>query len=162
MEEELGVAEMQAQRAIRQTTTEQLMVLLHELAMDRTVEVNDRALDESFGTVNRIIATRSSMAGMYDQQFPLWHYVNLGLLATAVCVIFFIMTDRSALRFLGGFELKLCWSMLVGTIAVMSVVIYDLNTPLRGGLSVREGGGPVFLDTIYLGRVSKIQRRELR
>jgi hypothetical protein len=132
MEEELSVAQMEEQRSIRQTTTEQLMVLLHDMSSDKTVDVNSRVLDESYGTVNRIIALRSSMASVYDQQFPMWHYGNLGLLATTICVIFFIMTDRSALRFLGGFQLKLCWSMLVGTIAVMAIVIYDLNTPLKG------------------------------
>jgi hypothetical protein len=67
-----------------------------------------------------------------------WHYGNLGLLASAICTIFFILTDRSALLFLGAFQLKVCWAILVGTLALMGCVIYDLNTPLSVSRYVQE------------------------
>jgi hypothetical protein len=40
------------------------------------------------------------------------------------------------LIFLGAFQLRTCWAILVGTISVLFCVIYDLNTPLQGMMSI--------------------------
>lgn len=130
---EISAQEMEFRREVRREEIELLMSILHEVSMiDGKEAVSGRVLDEAYGTLNRIIDRRSDMAAIYDQQFPLWHYGNLALLAFAICTVFFILTDRSALMFLGAFQLRTCWAILVGTISVLFCVIYDLNTPLQG------------------------------
>jgi len=119
-------------RERRRLQIEKLMILLHDLSGDPEVEVNGRVLDEAYGALNRISDRHTSMAAVYDLQFPTWHYGNLALLGSSICTIFFILTDRSALVFLGAFQLRVCWSILVCTISVMGCVMYDLNTPLEG------------------------------
>jgi Protein of unknown function (DUF4239) len=128
---EISAQEMQQRRELRREEVEFLMAILHEVSALEN-GVSGRALDEAYGTLNRIIDRRSDMAAVYDQQFPVWHYGNLALLAFAICTVFFILTDRSALMFLGAFQLRTCWAILVGTISVLFCVIYDLNTPLQG------------------------------
>lgn len=136
---------MDAAWSVRRTSTEQLMAVLHDLSADPLAQVDGCVMGEAYGTLNRIIASRCAMDGFYAQRFPVWHYGNLGLMGTAICVIFFILTDRSALVFLGAFQLKLCWAMLAGTMSVMSVVIYDLNTPLTGVFQIVKEADRQFL-----------------
>jgi hypothetical protein len=129
--------EMELRWETRREEIELVMSILHEVsAIPGQDTVNGRVLDEAYGTLNRIIDHRSDMAAVYDLQFPVWHYGNLALLAFAICTVFFILTDRSALIFLGALQLRTCWAMLVGTISVLFCVIYDLNTPLQGMMSI--------------------------
>lgn len=130
--EEISTDNMEVHRELRREEMEYLMSVLHEAS--EVESIHGRALDESYGALNRIIDRRSDMTTVYDQKFPVWHYGNLALLAIAICTVFFILTDRSALMFLGAFQLRTCWAILVGTISVLFCVIYDLNTPLQGML----------------------------
>jgi hypothetical protein len=115
----------------------QLITLFHQLSADETVKVPDNVLGAAYSTINEIIKLRSSLISTYENRFPVWHYGNLAVLASAICVIFLVLTDKTALNFLGGFQLRMCWSMLIGTFAMLGVVIYDLNTPLSGVFKVR-------------------------
>jgi hypothetical protein len=114
------------------------MQLLHQISSDRTVEdqVNGRALDECYATVNRLLRARSSLVTTYENCFPIWHYGNLCILAVAILFIFLVLTDKTALLFLGGFQLRMCWSMLIGTLSMLVVVLYDLNYPLSGAFQI--------------------------
>ncbi|KAG7366626.1 DUF4239 domain containing protein [Nitzschia inconspicua] len=141
---EISTSEMQLRQDVRGEEVEHLMSILHQVSMVDG-SVSSRVLDEAYGTLNRIIDRRSDMAAVYDQQFPLWHYGNLALLAFAICTVFFILTDRSALIFLGAFQLRTCWAILVGTISVLFCVIYDLNTPLQGVFQIVKQPDRIFL-----------------
>ena len=99
-------------------------------------------LVEAYNTINRIIQLRCNLISTYEMRLPIWHYGNLTILALAICTTFLVLTDKTALQFLGGFQLRLCWSMLVGTFAMLAVVIYDLNTPLSGVFQVGTTAEP--------------------
>lgn len=144
-EQEYGSEDMKERRDVRRREIQKLMILLHDLSIDPDAKPNGRILDESYGTVKRIIDGRAEIAATYDSQFPIWHYGNLILLASAICTIFFILTDRPALIFLGAFQLRTAWSLLVCTISVMGCVIYDLNTPLEGVFQVVKESDRQFL-----------------
>jgi hypothetical protein len=125
---------------------ENIMELFHEQAassssseQQKEVPVNDRALSEAYETLNRLIRSRSNLMSTYGNSFPIWHYGNLSILAGAILFIFLVLTDKTALAFLGGFQLRLCWSMLIGTFTMLGIVIYDLNSPLSGAFQVRTG-----------------------
>jgi hypothetical protein len=117
---------------------EQCMELLHRVSGDKSVaeDLNGRALDEAYATLNRLIRTRSSLITTYENSFPIWHYGNLCILAMAILFIFLVLTDKTALLFLGGFQLRMCWAMLIGTLSMLLAVIFDLNSPLGGTFTV--------------------------
>jgi hypothetical protein len=129
---------VQQRREAGRRILEQNMDLLHRVSGDKSVaaELNGRALDEAYGTLNRLIRTRSSLITTYENSFPIWHYGNLSILAMAILFIFLVLTDKTALLFLGGFQLRMCWSMLIGTLSMLLVVIFDLNSPLSGAFQV--------------------------
>ena len=117
---------------------EQTMGLLHRVSGDKSVagNLNGRALDEAYGTINRLIRTRSSIVTTFANAFPIWHYGNLCILGLAILFIFLVLTDKTALLFLGGFQLRMCWAMLIGTLSMLLVVIVDLNSPLSGAFQI--------------------------
>lgn len=134
----LPTRELKQRREAGRRLLEQNMDLLHKAAGDQSIaaELNGRALDEAYSTLNRLIRTRSSLITTFENSFPIWHYGNLCILAMALLFIFLVLTDKTALLFLGGFQLKMCWSMLIGTFSMLAVVIYDLNSPLSGAFQV--------------------------
>ena len=102
-----------------------------------TKKLNERVIGQAYDTLNRLIQTRSNLITNYENSFPLWHYGNLYILALAICFIFLTLTDKPALLFLGGFQLRICWAMLIGTFSMLAVVIYDLNSILSGTFQVK-------------------------
>ena len=102
------------------------------------LKLNERVIGQAYDTLNRLIQTRSNLITNYETYFPLWHYGNLCILALAICFIFLTLTDKPALLFLGGFQLRICWAMLIGTFSMLAVVIYDLNSILSGTFQVRK------------------------
>ena len=53
-------------------------------------------------------------------------------LAITILFVFLLETDQDAVQFLLGFQLSICWALLVGTYSLLAVVIYDLTTPFVG------------------------------
>jgi hypothetical protein len=114
----------------------ELMTCLHELSEDSDVEKNEKAIGEAYDRLNELINRRSSLENLYDATFPIWHYGNIFLLGIGICVIFLFLTDKPALQYLGDFQLRVCWAMLLGCFSMLTVTIVDLNTPLQGGYKV--------------------------
>ena len=138
LEDSFASSKIKERREAGRRILEQLMQLLHRVSGDQSVEdsVNGRALDEAYGTLNRLIRTRSELITSYENAFPIWHYGNLTILAVAILFIFLVLTDKTALLFLGGFQLRMCWAMLIGTFSMLAVVVYDLNDPLSGAFQI--------------------------
>jgi hypothetical protein len=114
----------------------ELMTSLHELSEDSDAEKNEKAIDEAYDRLNELINRRSNLENLYDATFPIWHYGNIFLLGLGICVIFLFLTDKPALQFLGNFQLRVCWAMLLGCFSMLTVTIVDLTTPLQGGYKV--------------------------
>jgi len=135
---DLPTAQLKQRREASRRLLEQNMDLLHHVSGDESVAdvLNGRAIDEAYATLNRLIHARSSLITNFENSFPIWHYGNLCVLASAILFIFLVLTDKTALLFLGGFQLKLCWSMLIGTFTMLALVVYDLNSPLSGVFQV--------------------------
>ena len=75
------------------------------------------------------------------------------------------MPKMTALLFLGGFQLRLCWSMLIGTLSMLVAVIIDLNSPLSGPFQVAMPAEFVeteldeYVET-FLGKATSIQTND--
>mmetsp|Transcript_42262 Transcript_42262/g.128215 ORF Transcript_42262/g.128215 Transcript_42262/m.128215 type:complete len:502 (-) Transcript_42262:333-1838(-) len=89
-------------------------------------------LSESYAAVTRLNAQRSTRISAIQSTYPALHYVILSLLAASICTCFVIESDQQLLIFLTAVQLKILWTMLIGTFSALGVVCYDLGDPFRG------------------------------
>jgi hypothetical protein len=126
----------------RQNNLDGLFFLLNEIA--KCSETNDSivvpgaVLGEAYELVRRLGDHRTAKRALLLSEFPPLHYVNLISLASSICFIFLLETDRDLIFFLAGFQLRILWSVLIGTFAMMAAVIYDLSNPFGGSYSVAD------------------------
>jgi len=93
-------------------------------------------LSECYGAVTRLYAERSSRISALQSTFPVLHYAILAILAASICISFLIESDQALLIFLNAVQLRVLWSMLIGTFSALAVVSYDLEDPFRGSYQI--------------------------
>ena len=93
-------------------------------------------LSECYGAVTRLYAERSSRISALQSTFPVLHYFILAILAASICIAFLIESDQALLIFLNAVQLRILWSMLIGTFSALAVVSYDLDDPFRGSYQI--------------------------
>lgn len=103
--------------------------------------------------MNRITALQSVYPGL--------HYAILVALALAECIAFIMETDQSVLVFLNSFQLKILWSMLVGTFVACFAVFRDLRNPFSGSYQISASVDQLHTIkmTLQASRVLSIQRK---
>lgn len=92
----------------------------------------DTILSESYGAVVRLNSIRSSRITAIQSTFPVLHYGILGLLASSICLAFLLETNQELLIFLNAIQLRILWTMLIGSISALGVVCWDLSLPFTG------------------------------
>jgi hypothetical protein len=119
-----------------------LFLLLNKISTasetNDSVVVPGAVLGEAYELVRRLNDHRTTLRSLLASGFPPLHFVTLISLGSSICLIFLIETDRDLMFFLAGFQLRILWSMLIGTFAMMAAVIYDLANPFGGSYNVRE------------------------
>ena len=93
-------------------------------------------LSECYGAVTRLYAERSSRISALQSTFPVLHYAILAILAASLCIAFLMESDQALLIFLNAVQLRVLWSMLIGTFSALAVVSYDLEDPFRGSYQI--------------------------
>ncbi|GMI05123.1 hypothetical protein TrVE_jg12258 [Triparma verrucosa] len=88
------------------------------------------------GIVCRLIEYRSRRISSLQTTFPPLHYGILSLLALSISSCFLLETDQEALAFLNALQLKILFTMLVGTFSSLAVVCVDLSDPFGGSYSI--------------------------
>jgi hypothetical protein len=61
----------------------------------------------------------------------------MSALAVSICMAFLMETNQELLIFLNSIQLRLLWTMLIGTFSALGVVCYDLCDPFGGSNKVR-------------------------
>jgi hypothetical protein len=89
-------------------------------------------LSESYGAVVRLNSVRSSRITALQSTYPVLHFAILGVLATSICVAFLLETNQELLIFLNAIQLRILWTMLIGSISALGVVCWDLSFPFTG------------------------------
>ncbi len=87
---------------------------------------------ETYDALNRLRKERSIRVSALQSTYPMLHYVILALLATSICTVFLMETNQDLLLFLSAIQLKILWSMLIGTFSALGLVNYDMIDPFRG------------------------------
>ena len=93
-------------------------------------------LSECYAAITRLNAERSSRISALQSTFPSLHYVILSLLAASLCVAFLMESDQAIQIFLNAVQLRILWSMLIGTFSSLAVVSFDLEDPFRGSYQI--------------------------
>jgi Protein of unknown function (DUF4239) len=119
-----------------QTEMESLVLLLNKLSSDSHITRQPASLGQAYGCIQRIQAVRTELMATV---FSSAHYVTICILACTLLFVFLLETDQEAMQFLVGFQLSLCWSLLIGTYSMLGVIIFDLSTPFTGVFSVMKG-----------------------
>ncbi|CAJ1948283.1 unnamed protein product [Cylindrotheca closterium] len=89
-------------------------------------------VDQAMAAVESLSQNRSTRIGALQSTFPMLHYVLLTTLALSICFAFLMETDQDILVFLNAIQLRILWTMLVGTFSALGLVCYDLEHPFRG------------------------------
>ncbi|KAL3792998.1 hypothetical protein ACHAW5_009182 [Stephanodiscus triporus] len=91
---------------------------------------------EVYDALTRLRNERSTRLSALQSTYPALHYVILSLLAGSICAVFLMETNQELLIFLSAIQLRILWSMLVGTFSALAVVNYDMRDPFRGSYNV--------------------------
>lgn len=89
-------------------------------------------LSASYGAVSRLNVQRSARITALQPAFPLLHYAILVTIAGSTCFAYLLETNQELLMFLNAIDLRILWTMLIGTFSTWAVVWYDLSGPFRG------------------------------
>jgi K+-sensing histidine kinase KdpD len=92
--------------------------------------------DELYSSVTRLREQRIHRITALQSIYPALHYAILVVLALAECIAYLIETDQELLVFLNAVQIKLLWSMLVGTFVACFAVVMDLRTPFSGSYQI--------------------------
>jgi len=93
-------------------------------------------VSESYAAVTRLNSERSQRISSLQSTFPALHFGILTALAISICLAFLMETNLDVLIFLNAIQLKILWTMLIGTFSALGVVCYDLGDPFRGSYQI--------------------------
>jgi len=100
------------------------------------VAPNPTILSESYGAISRLNSYRSTRISALQSTFPMLHFAIVFALGGSICLAFLMETNQEILLFLNKFQLRTLWTILIGTLAALGVVCYDLSEPFRGSYQV--------------------------
>lgn len=100
------------------------------------IEIPAHVADECYTSVARLREQRVNRITALQSTYPPLHYAILVILAVAECIAFLIETDQELLVFLNAVQLKLLWSMLLGTFVACFAVFIDLRAPFAGSYQI--------------------------
>lgn len=113
-----------------------------------TSVIPNHIADECYVCIARLREQRTKRISALQSVYPFLHYVILVVLAIAECIAFLMETDQDVLVFLNSIQIKILWSMLVGTFVTCFTVVSDLRAPFSGSYQISASVGQ--LHTIKL------------
>lgn len=78
---------------------------------------------------------RSNRIGVLQSNYPPAHYITLGLLATSICLVFFVDVYTNHISE-DDTLLKIYWAITLGTFTILTTTCYDLHNAFQGSYSV--------------------------
>lgn len=109
---------------------------LNTMSVSSSSSASSPLLPQSYAAVARLNSERSHRISSLQSTFPPLHFGILAVLATSICLAFLMETNLEILMFLNAVQLKILWTMLIGTFSALGVVCYDLVDPFRGSYQI--------------------------
>lgn len=91
---------------------------------------------EAYQAVSRLRQERINRVTAIQSTYPSLHYAILVGLALGEMTGFLMEANQELLVFLNSVELKILWSLLVGTFVACFTVFYDLRSPFGGSYQI--------------------------
>ena len=101
-------------------------------------EIPGSVLGTCFSSCTALFEQRSKRITALRSIFPPLHFVIVANLALSILTAFLLETDQVLLVFLNAVQLKILWTMLVGTFTALAIVCYDLGNPFRGSYQISK------------------------
>lgn len=115
-----------------------VMQQLNQLTIEEAANVSGILLDQAHGACAKLYEQRANRITALKAQFPSLHFVILGALASSICLAFLLETKQDILVFLNAIQLRVLWTMLVGTFTALAIVCYDLSNPFGGSYRIPQ------------------------
>jgi hypothetical protein len=93
-------------------------------------------LDKAYQSCAKLYEERAKRITSLRSAFPVLHFVIVATLAVSICVAFLLESNQDLLMFLNAIQLRILWTMLVGTFSALAIVCYDLGNPFRGSYQI--------------------------
>ncbi len=133
---------------------------LHHIAAG-SGQVSPMVWSQAMQACQVLMEQRAKRITAMQSTFPKLHFAVLVALGSSLLVAFFMETDQDILVFLNAIQLRLLWSILVGTFSVMGLVCYDLSNPFRGSYQISKRSSMMDqLRTIRQGVFLSLIRRQ--
>ena len=104
-----------------------------------TTEFNTQAL------VKELLLLRSERLALLLTTFPLTHWLTQALLGGSILLAFLVESDDQALLFLDQLQLRLMFTILVGALTGIGVILYDLNDPFQGTFQITPAASQLYV-----------------
>lgn len=79
---------------------------------------------------------RADRLALLQTTFPSIHWLSMALLGASIVVCFLIETDEKALQFLDLLQLRMLFTILIGSLSGILAICLDLNDPFSGSFRV--------------------------
>ena len=122
--------------------------LLTKTVAEGDEKMSPLLVDQCFQSVARLRLSRQRRLTALESSYPPEHFALLGTLVLAELTGFLIEADQQVLIFLNAVELRILWSMLIGTFAALSALLFDLLNPFSGIYRVTPA-----VDQLYIIRL---------
>eukprot|EP00980_Cylindrotheca_fusiformis_P005538 scaffold1172_cov115-Cylindrotheca_fusiformis.AAC.13 len=106
-------------------------------------------VDKAYQACAKLYEERARRITSLRSTFPILHFVIVGTLAVSICVAFLLESNQDLLMFLNAIQLRVLWTMLVGTFSALAIVSYDLGHPFRGSYQIS-----IAVDQLYTIRLA--------
>lgn len=145
-----------------------LAVIADKAATTSKTELDDVAaapsglvLDKAYGSCTKLFEERAKRITALRSFFPTLHYVIVSTLAVSICVAFLLESNQDLLMFLNAIQLRILWTMLVGTFSALAIVCYDLGNPFRGSYQISKSVDQLYTIRLALqASMSEMSRRQ--
>ena len=86
--------------------------------------------------IKELLVLRSERLALLQTTFPPIHWMSMGLLGASIVVCFLLETDEKALQFLDFLQLRILFTILIGSLSGIAAICVDLNDPFSGSFRI--------------------------
>jgi hypothetical protein len=109
----------------------------------------DLILANAYTACSKLYEERAKRITALRSLFPALHFIIVTALAVSICTAFLLETDQDILVFFNAIQLRLLWTILVGTFSALGLVCFDLGNPFRGSYQISKS-----VDQLYTIRLA--------
>ncbi len=104
----------------------------------RKDSISPLLLGNAYNAASKLYEERAKRIAALRSLFPPLHFIIVSALAVSICIAFLLETKQDILVFLNAIQLRILWTMLVGTFTALGIVCYDLGNPFRGSYQITK------------------------